>query len=78
MRDGIQIGLAQSTMVCYFVRNGLFFGAHKAGEKMRLPLPQFYSQAVFFSELQNCVTASSARTSNNRQPGKGTTYGANI
>jgi hypothetical protein len=49
-----------------------------AEEKKRLPLPQNFHKVYFFSELQNCVTASSVRTSNKRQPGKGTTNGANI
>jgi hypothetical protein len=65
-------------MVCYFVPNGSFFGAHNAEEKKRLPLPQNFQKLYFFSESQNCVTASSVRTSNKRQPGKGTTNGANI
>jgi hypothetical protein len=46
MRDGIQFGLALSRMMCYFVRNGSFFGALKAGEMQRLPPPPEFPQAV--------------------------------
>jgi hypothetical protein len=78
MRDGIQFGLVLSKMMCYFVRNGSFSGAQGRERRSGFPLPQNFHKLYFFSELQNCVTASSVRTSNKRQPGKGTTYGANI
>jgi hypothetical protein len=65
-------------MVCYFVRNGSFSGAQSRREEAASPSTSFSHKRYSFSELQNCVTASSVRTSNKRQPGKGTTYGANI